>query len=433
MTKPVDTQTLIAMLRSTRKRTLELIEGLTQEQLIGPKLPTVNPMIWEIGHVAWFYENFILRRHLGHDPLLARGDELYDSIAIAHESRWDLPIYPMNEMRDYMARVLDTIIDHLGDGLADERESYLYQFTVFHEDMHCEAYTWARQTHGYPTPLFDRDGPAPTAPTKGDLVGDAAIPGGVFNLGSQPDSAFLFDNEKWAHDVEVAPFHMARAPVTNREYAAFVNDGGYEKEALWSPEAWRWRNENAADHPLYWRRKDGDWGSRYFDQWRTLAPDAPVIHVGWYEANAYCQWAGRRLPREAEWEFAATMRPNSTGALQKYDYPWGDGDPAADQANLDGYAMGCVDVAAHASGDNPWGCRQLIGNIWEWTNDTFAPFGGFAPDDYKEYSQPLFGDTKVLRGGAWTTRNRLINARHRNYFGPDRRDVFAGFRTCALD
>ena len=162
-----------------------------------------------------------------------------------------------------------------------------------------------------------------------------------------------------------------------------------------------------------------------------MAPGEPVIHVSWFEADAWCRWAGRRLPSEAEWEFAATMRPGAGGSLVKGRYPWGDAPPAASHANLDGFSLGCVDVAAYPEGDNAWGCRQLIGNVWEWTAYTFDPFPGFAPDDYKEYSIPLFGETKVLRGGAWMTRSRMITSTYRNYFGPERRDVFAGFRTCA--
>jgi len=134
-----------------------------------------------------------------------------------------------------------------------------------------------------------------------------------------------------------------------------------------------------------------------------------------------------------EREFASTMRLRSGGSLVKKRYPWGDDAPDAARANLDAFALGCVDNAAHEAGDNAWGCRQLIGNVWEWTSDTFGPFPGFAPDDYKEYSEPLFDQTKVLRGGAWTTRGRMITSCYRNYFGPDRRDVFAGFRTCTVD
>jgi iron(II)-dependent oxidoreductase len=434
MTLPVPTEQLADILCSARQRTLELLGGLTQEQLIGPRLAIVNPMLWEIGHVAWFHENFILRREYGHAPLLERGDQLYDSIAIAHDARWDLPLYSLVEIRDYMARVLDALIGRLDGGMASERDSFLYRFTALHEDMHDEAFTWTRQTLAYPTPRFAPDGlRAAHAPATGPLDGDASLPGGTFVMGSSPRAPFLFDNEKWAHEVTVAPFRMARAPVTNRAFAEFVEDGGYARRDLWCAEGWRWRAEAGAERPVYWTR-DGTagWRVRHFDRWEPLRPNAPAVHVNWYEADAWCRWAGRRLPTEAEWEFAATMRPVPGSGLVKARYPWGDDAPTPARANLDGFALGCSNVADHAAGDNPWGVRQLIGNAWEWTADTFGPFRGFAPDDYKEYSEPLFGRTRVLRGGAWITRSRLATGIYRNYFGPERRDIFAAFRTCAL-
>jgi iron(II)-dependent oxidoreductase len=434
MTTRVYAEQLAEMMQSARQRTLELIDGLTQAQLLGPKLPIVNPLLWEIGHVAWFHEYFILRRDYGRAPMLDRGDQLYDSIAIAHDRRWDLPLYSLAEMRDYMARVLDALIGRLSKGLAGERDSFLYQFTTFHEDMHDEAFTWARQTLAYATPHFEFGRPpAKRKAVQGALGGDAAIPGGTFVLGSPPAAPFLFDNEKWAHPVAVAPFRMARAPVTNDAFAAFVEAGGYEKRSLWCDEGWTWRQAVEAAHPVYWRPdRSGGWQLRRFDRWEPLPPDQPVIHVNWYEANAWCRWAGRRLPTEAEWEFAATMRRGADGHLTKARYPWGDAVPTPDHANLDGFALGCADVADFPAGDNAWGCRQMLGNVWEWTADTFGPFPGFAPDDYKEYSEPLFGTTRVLRGGAWMTRSRMAASTYRNYFGPERRDVFAGFRTCAL-
>lgn len=158
MTAQVTTDHLIEIMHSARQRTLELLEGLSDDRLVGPKLRILNPTIWEIGHVAWFHEYFILRREYGHQPLLDRGDTLYDSIAVAHDTRWDLLVYPLNEMKDYMARVLDTLTARLDAGQASERDSYLYQFTTFHEDMHDEAFTWARQTLAYPTPSFVPDG-----------------------------------------------------------------------------------------------------------------------------------------------------------------------------------------------------------------------------------------------------------------------------------
>jgi len=420
-------------MQNARQRTLELIDGLSDEQLIGPKLPTVNPMLWEIGHVAWFHEFFILRREYGAAPMLDRGDDLYDSIAIAHDRRWDLPLYSLPEMRDYMARVLDRLLERLPDGMADARDSFLYQFTTFHEDMHDEAFTWARQTLAYPAPVFAAGAAQAEGQAQGARVdGDANIPGGRFLLGSPPTAPFLFDNEKWAHAVDVAPFRMAKAPVTNAEFVAFVEDGGYAKRSLWCDDGWAWRRDVSAEYPVYWKSdRSGGWRVRHFDRWAPLPPHHPVSHVNWYEANAWCRWAGRRLPTEAEWEFAASMRPGPDGALVKARYPWGDAAPGPDRANLDGFALGTIDVDACPAGDNAWGCRQMIGNTWEWTSDVFGPFPGFAPDDYKEYSEPLFDETRVLRGGAWPSRSRMVTSTYRNYFGPERRDIFAGFRTCA--
>jgi iron(II)-dependent oxidoreductase len=421
-------------MKSARQRTLELVDDLSAEQLIGPKLPTVNPLLWEIGHVGWFHEYFILRRIYGHEPLLARGDALYDSIAIAHDRRWDLPIYSLEETLDYLERVQTRLIDRLDGGLASVEDSFIYQFTTFHEDMHDEAFLWARQTLGYPAPVFRHNGAGRADPGAGPIAGDATIPGGRFLLGSPPDAPFLFDNEKWAHEVFVAPFRIACSPVTNAEYLAFVEDGGYERREHWDTDGWTWRVRIGALHPVYWRCDAvGRWQMRRFETWRELPPHQPVIHVCWHEAKAYCRWAGRRLPTEAEWEFAASMRPGPDGGLVKARYPWGDEQPQARHANLDGFALGCVDAGSHPAGDNAFGVRQLLGNVWEWTQDTFDAFPGFSPDAYREYSEPLFGTTKVLRGGAWTTRGRMITSTYRNFFGADRCDVFAGFRTCALD
>jgi iron(II)-dependent oxidoreductase len=159
------------------------------------------------------------------------------------------------------------------------------------------------------------------------------------------------------------------------------------------------------------------------------------MHVNWHEAEAYCRWARRRLPSESEWEVAAVALPNAAGGLseRKRRYPWGDAPPSHHHANLDGRNMGCADVAAFPAGDSPWGCRQMIGNLWQWTASDFQPYPGFSPDAYAEYSTPWWGSRKVLRGGAWATRGRVVNAMYRNFFTPDRRDILAGFRTCALD
>ena len=173
---------------------------------------------------------------------------------------------------------------------------------------------------------------------------------------------------------------------------------------------------------------------RNFDEVVPLADRLPVLHVNWYEADAFCRWAKRRLPTEAEWEIAAGAEPTTAGGIgeRKRRFPWGDDQPTPEQANLDWRAMGCIDVRALPEGDSAFGCRQMIGNVWEWTASDFNPYPGFVPGPYKEYSAPWFGDHKVLRGGCWTTRSRLIHNAYRNFYKPDSRDVWAGFRTCAL-
>jgi iron(II)-dependent oxidoreductase len=253
----------------------------------------------------------------------------------------------------------------------------------------------------------------------------------MFELGATPDEPFVFDNEKWAHPVEVRPFAIARAPVTQAEFVAFVEDGGYRQARLWSGQGWRWREEAGALHPVYWRREGaGRWLRRDFDRWVPLEGRRPMLHVNWYEADAYCRWAGRRLPRESEWEFAAA---GGDLARAKRRFPWGAAFPTHRHAHLDWRTMGCLDVDALPEGESAFGCRQMIGNVWEWTADDFLPYPGFIADPYKEYSAPWFGSHKVLRGGCWATRSRLIRNTWRNFYRPDRRDVWAGFRTCALE
>jgi iron(II)-dependent oxidoreductase len=434
MTEALSTARLTGYLADARSRTLELVRGLDAGQLMGPRLDIVNPLLWEIGHVGWFHEYFALRRLDGGSPRLPDADALYNSSTVPHDARWELKLPSLQGTLDYMARVQDAMVRRLDRGMASEEETALYLLTIYHEDMHDEAFTYSRQTLGYPAPVFamaQDDAPETGA---GSLPGDVAVPGGVVELGSSPDAPFVFDNEKWAHAVTVAPFRIARAPVTNAEFVAFVAEGGYRRREFWSDEGWQWRETRRAEHPLYWVKQSGEWALRWFDRAAPLQPHRPIIHVNWHEAAAWCRWAGRRLPTEAEWDTAASTEPAASGGLgtRRRRYPWGDETPAPRQANLDGRVIGVVDVAAFPAGDSAWGCRQMIGNVWEWTATTFEAFPGFSPDAYEDYSAPWFGTRKVLRGGAWATRSRMITNAYRNFFTPDRRDVMAGFRTCAL-
>ncbi len=424
---------LIVQIDDARARTLALTQDLDAQQLMGPRLPTVNPLRWEIGHAAYFYEYWVLRQHLGEAPVRPDVDQLFDSITIAHDTRWDLPLPPLEETLAYMDAVKQRMRHHLEQGPPDARRDYLTQYAVFHEDMHTEAFTYTRQTLAYPPPAIGAA--ADPGWSAGGLEADADIPGGRFLLGARPDAGFVFDNEKWAHPVEVESFRIARAAVSNTEFAAFVDDGGYRRPDLWDAAGWAWRSSAGLEHPVHWRRADDGWQWRHFDRWQPLPLQAAVIHVSWYEAKAWCRWAGRRLPTEVEWEVAAAGESSADGttlAPVQRRYPWGDNPPEPSRANLDGRALGTIDVGALPAGDSAFGCRQMLGNVWEWTDTSFGPYPGFTPDMYRDYSMPLFGQTRVLRGGCWATRSRLIRNTWRNYYGPERNDVFAGFRTCAV-
>jgi iron(II)-dependent oxidoreductase len=440
---------LIEALTETRARTLELVADLNDEQLIGPRLQIVNPLHWEIGHVAWFQEFWMLRHLAGQSPILKQGDELYDSARVAHDTRWDLPLLERDKTLNYMERVLERVIEQASCEVLNLRDAegfdqdYFLNLVLLHEQMHDEAIAYTRQTLSYPAPAiamvnkgrFAKQD-APLTQTNNDVTRDAEIPGGKFTLGSAPEQGFVFDNEQLAHEVEIAAFAISKTVVSNGEFRAFVEDGGYTKSELWTTEGWQWRTAASAVHPVHWRRDgDGCGMRRTFAEGLGLVPCLPVLHLNWHEADAYCRWANRRLPTEAEWEMAASAEPASKGRSltdHKRRYPWGDDSSTVERANLDWRAMGCLPIDSLPAGDSAYGCRQIIGNVWEWTESDFKPSPGFVPGPYKEYSAPWFENHKVLRGGCWVTRSRLIHNTYRNFYTPDRRDVWAGFRTCAL-
>ncbi|MGH7824765.1 MAG: selenoneine synthase SenA [Candidatus Binatia bacterium] len=457
---------LTAIMREFRSRTMDLVADLNDEQMIGLRLPTVNPPLWEIGHVAWFQEFWVLRYLRKQAPLMENGDQLYNSTDVAHDTRWELLLPSRNHTLRYMAEVQSRAMDRLDiTRELSAEEFYFYLLATFHEGMHAEALAYTRQALGYPAPRFSHmpSESEPDLASPGPFPGDIEIPGGIFAIGAAPDFPFVFDNEKWAHPVEVKSFKIAWAPVTNGEFLDFVENGGYQNSQFWSPEGWRWLESGDAsnlkasfstfwhqqlkeseelecpterlDHPVYWRRgTNGRWQQRMFDRDVPLNEKLPVVHVSWYEAEAYCNWANRRLPTEAEWEVAASAEPGPNDnqiSEGRRRFPWGNDPPTRERANLGWSRAGIVEVGAYPSGDSAFGCRQMIGNVWEWTADDFKPYPGFTVDPYKEYSKPWFGTHKVLRGGCWATPPLLIRNTWRNFYTPDRRDVWAGFRTCA--
>ena len=458
----LDRHRLAAAIREFRGRTLGLVADLDEKQMIGPRLTIVNPPLWEIGHIAWFTEFWLLRHLKKQKPLLPNGDQLYNSSDVAHDTRWELLLPARDRTLNYMSEVFDRALEGLdGSRELHSDERYFYLLTLFHEGMHDEALAYTRQTLAYPPPQFTPLDESCRS-TGAVCTGDVEIPGGKYIIGATQDFPFVFDNEKWAHEIELRPFRIARAAVTNGEFLNFVEAQGYRKPEYWSAAGWRWRecggspeleqslanffskdlNHGAEDfafeapveHPIYWRKSaNGTWRQRIYDRDCPLNERAPVIHVSWFEAQAYCNWANRRLPTEAEWEVAASAEIDAAGSLSQVRryFPWGDAAPNSTTANLDWHRSGPVAVDLFEAGDSASGCRQMIGNVWEWTADDFRPYPGFVIDPYKEYSKPWFGTHKVLRGGCWATSSLLIRNTWRNFYTPDRCDVWAGFRTCA--
>ena len=425
-----DEVTLREMLQAARARTLAFASRLRPDQWLGPYLSIVNPPLWEIGHLAWFQEHWCLRyrpdRSLG-PSMLQNADACYNSAIVPHAQRWHLPLINVEQTLTYLRDVLNAVLSRIEREGITEHLRYFALLAVFHEEMHNEAFHYTCQTLRYPSEKRHKKQTVKYDPP----AGDANIAGGRFLLGAGANDGFVFDNEKWAHEVTVQPYRMARTAVSNAEFAGFVDDEGYIRREQWSEAGWHWRTKAGATTPVYWVKQGTQWHVRCFDKIVPLAPNAAVLHVNWYEAEAYCNWAKRRLPTEAEWEFSAATAPGD--ATRKRRYPWGDTPPTEAHANLYGVASDTVDVSAFPVGDSAWGVRQLFGNVWEWTADWFNAYPGFVRDPYKEYSEPWFGNHKILRGGCYATRASLLRNTWRNFYTPDRRDVLAGFRTCARD
>ncbi len=427
--RTITAERLIDALRDARSVELELLDGLSEDELLGPRGHFVEPPIWEIGHVGWFQEYWILRHLDGAPSILQSSDGIYDAFHVSYKRRWDHAFLSREATLAYIAEVLRRSVARLESRKPTVDEAYFYTLAALHEDMHAESFTMILQTHGYRRPALSLFDPAWATPAVDPAFRphDVNVPGGTFLLGADPIEPFVFDNEKWAHPINVKPFRISTTAVTNAEFQAFVDDDGYRRRECWSRHGWNWRRREGAEHPMFWVRDGaGRWQMRQFDGVMPLDPWHPVVHVNWYEAEAFCRWAGRRLPTEAEWEMAATF-DFTTGCKRRF--PWGDEPPTPERASLDYRAGATIDVRALPEGDSPVGCRQMIGNVWEWVEDTFQPYPGFVCDPYAEYSQPYFGEKKVLRGGGGMTRSRLIRTTYRNFYKGHRRNIVAGFRT----
>ncbi|WP_417567305.1 selenoneine synthase SenA [Marinobacter sp.] len=440
---------LLEQLEWTRKCTENLVCSLPAALLDVPWHPGVNPPLWEMGHAAFFYEVFVFNLLDGtpsYDPSM---DDLWDSFHVEHRDRWNRDLFPGREKTlEYFNTIYDRVAERIRTKPLTDQALYLYRYAIYHQNMHVESLIWCRQTVGYPAPPgTDLYRPAPG----NNQAGDAVIPAGEWLIGMPGESEryaredFAFDNEKPRFTVKLDQFAISKCLVSNRQFMAFIEDGGYRRPELWSFGGRKWLQTESdvalvhgsgeplyrmPRHPLYWRWHEEQWQERLFDRWQSLAPDAPVTHVTFWEAEAWCHWAGRRLPTEFEWEVAALgNRPGESFRR----FPWGNAAPDEQCADMNSRSMAQNPVFDFPEGDSPFGCRQMIGSVWEWTNSQFFPYDGFRVDMYPFMSTLQFGDHKVTRGGSCATSSCLIRGTYRQAYLPLRNDVYTGFRTCSLE
>jgi iron(II)-dependent oxidoreductase len=308
-------------------------------------------------------------------------------------------------------RALDVLESTAFHGTRLTEAGFAFGMIAQHEQQHDETMLITHQLRRGAVALTAPD-PAPAPPFTGPS--EVLVPGGPFTMGTS--------TEPWALDNE-----RPAAPVTNGAYLAFIEDGGYGDERWWAPEGWAHIREHGVHAPLFWRRDGGQWLRRRFGVTEAVPPDEPVVHVSWYEADAYARWAGRRLPTEAEWEKAARHDP---AAGRSTRYPWGDSDPTPEHANLGQRHLRPAPAGSYPAGASALGVRQLIGDVWEWTSSDFLPYPGFTAFPYKEYSEVFFGpEYKVLRGGSFAVDPVACRGTFRNWDLPVRRQIFSGFRT----
>jgi iron(II)-dependent oxidoreductase len=356
---------------------------------------------------------------------------MYDAFKNPRRERIKLPLLNREQSAAYLAHVRAAALENLRradlsgkDPLT--RGGFVFEMIIQHEYQHDETMLATLQLMA---PPGYRPHLPSTRPSLAEVPEMVLVEAGPFVMGTD-DRTVAYDNERPAHEVDVPAYWIDAGPVTNGAYRAFVEDAGYRRVDLWSPAGQRWLAESGAGSPQFWEARDGDWWVNRFGHWQPLNPREPVQHVCFYEAEAFARWAGKRLPTEAEWEKAASWEPR---AGKKRRYPWGNDPPTPERANLDQLSFGPMEVGAYPQGVSPYGCHQMIGDVWEWVDTDFAGYPGFVAWPYKEYSEVFFGDEyKMLRGGSWAVRPGVIRATFRNWDFPIRRQIFSGFR-CARD
>jgi ergothioneine biosynthesis protein EgtB len=404
-------------------REYQVVRGMT-ERLCAPletddyvvqAMPDVSPAKWHLAHVSWFFETFVLAPHLpgyqpAHPDYRVLFNSYYQTVGPQHArpERGHLSRPTVAEVYAYR-RTIDEAMEAFltgGPGEAAGPATAIVELGLHHEQQHQELLLTDIKYNFGINPLRPayqtRPLPRGTCPPLRWI----AVDGGLFAVGHD-GKGFAFDNESPAHRVYLAPYRLASRPVTNGEYLAFMDAGGYEDWRWWLSEGWRVSRERGWAAPLYWTRIDGRWWTHTLSGSHPLDEHAPVCHVSYYEADAYARWAGRRLPTEHEWEHAVEdeeVRGNfmETGLFH----------PAPADCS-------------HA-GD----LQQAFGDVWEWTRSAYAPYPGYQPAEgaIGEYNGKFMVNQLVLRGGSCVTPASHMRRTYRNFFPPDARWQFSGIR-----
>jgi iron(II)-dependent oxidoreductase len=419
-------------LTEARARTLLLVSALSEDDLRIQHDSLMSPILWDLGHIAHF-EELWLTRNLSGTIEFSEMPGMYNPFEHPRATRAALPLpslaHLVNTAAEIRADVIETLL-HTNFQSAQTllADGFVYNMVLQHEYQHNETIL---QTLQLKTGIPYR-APRVSAQPRGrrpDFHQGIRIPAGDYPIGTD-DRSRAYDNERPRHFVTMPAFEIDAAPVTNSAYAAFIADSGYEREDLWSEPGRAWLSDSAATAPKYWEPSLDGWIARTMDVTAPLAPDNPVCHVCYYEAEAFAAWAGKRLPTEYEWEIAASWNPVTRRAQP---FPWGDEEPTRLLANVDQLGFSTARVGGFERNVSPLGCYGMIGDVWEWTSSDFAGYPGFVAFPYAEYSETFFGsEYKVLRGGSWATRAGAIRNTFRNWDYPVRRQIFSGFR-CARD
>jgi gamma-glutamyl hercynylcysteine S-oxide synthase len=402
---------VVAALSRARDATLRLVEPVDDEQMVTQVSPIMSPLVWDLAHIGWFEELWLIRRVANNEPSFERFDDVYDAFRHARGQRSRLPILTPPEARAYLESVRRHALEVLEGVTLDDsdpllRDAYVYGLVLQHELQHQETMLQTLQLSGVAYATLPHDD-LRTPPKPGDVF----VPAGSFTLGTNREP-WAYDNEQPAHVVELPAFWVERYPLTNERFAEFVEDGGYRKRRYWSDDGWRWLRDERVQAPLYWQRARGGWVRRRFGRCEPVPPAEAVQHISFYEAEAVAAWAGRRLPTEAEWERAAQRTDLDAGA------------------NLGRESLGPLPVARVAT--SSVGCDCMLGDVWEWTSSAFTGYPGFTAFPYAEYSEAFFGDEhRVLRGGSWATDPLVARVTFRNWDYPQRRQLFSGVRLAA--